>query len=321
MFSITPRLSTFALLVGLSVTPVAFAQTSPSEAPAAPTAQATTPAAETPATPAVAADQKAPVPSVLAQEKPFDPIVATVNGSEIRRSDLESLQEAFPQARSMPLESIYPALLDRLITTKLMTDEARKAKMLDLDVVKKRIAIATDQILQMAYLEAQKEKENTEELMKKRYDEEVAKMPKEEEIRAHHILVKTEKEAKAIIADLKKKKAPTFEELAKTKSKDEGTAPQGGDLGYFSLADMVPEFSEALKGMNVGDVSATPVKTQFGWHIIRLDDRRPVQPPAYDDVKEQVRAMLTQEKTGQLINALKTNAKIVEFNLDGSPKQ
>ncbi len=322
MPSTVTRLSTLALLIGLGATTAAFAETPQAEAPAAAPVAVEAPApAATPAAPAAQAEAPAPVPSVLAQEKSFDPIVATVNGAEIRRSDLEALQEAFPQARSMPLESIYPALLDRLVTTRLMTAEARKEKMQDMPVVKKRLAIAEEQILQMTYVEQQMEKAITEEAMKQRYDQEVAKLPAEDEVRAHHILVKTEKEAKAIIAGFKKKKAQTFEEVAKAKSKDEMTAVQGGDLGYFAPADMVPEFAEAIKNMKTGEVLETPVKTQFGWHVIRLDDRRPVQPPAFEDVKEQIRSLLAQEKTSQLVNSLKANAKIVEFNLDGTPKQ
>ena len=354
MSSIVSRLSTAALLIGFGASTAAFAQSeqpaadpvaAPAvEAPADPAVDAPaaveTPAAEDQAGTETAPETLAPVaaPSepaaapaapadpaaaaVPAQEsKPFDPIVATVNGKEIRRSDLEAVRDTIPQARSMPLETIYQPLLDRLITMELMVTKAREEKLQETPLVQKRLALAEDQILSGTYIDQELEKGITDAMMKERYDQEVAKLPPMEEMRAHHILVASKKEADAVIKELNKKKGKSFEDLAKTKSTDNGSKEQGGDLGYFSLSDMVPEFSEAVKEMKPGETTKTPVKTQFGWHVVRVDDRRPVAPPTYDEVKDQIRSMLSQEKTTQIINTLKANAKIVEYNLDGSPKQ
>lgn len=300
MSSIAFRLGTTALLIGLGVSSATFAQSEQS---------AVEPAPET--SPSAAAPVAAPA----------DPVVATVNGKEIYRSDLQAVRDTIPQAQSMPLETIYQPLLDRLITMEIMVAKAREQKLQDTPLVKKRLALAENQILSGTYIDQELEKSITEAMMKERYDLEVAKLPPMEEMRAHHILLASKKEADSIIKELGNKKGRTFEALAKAKSTDENSKEQGGDLGYFSLGDMVPEFSDTVKDMKDGETTKTPIKTQFGWHVVRVDDRRPVAPPTFDEVKDQIRSLLSQEKTTQIIDALKADSTIVEFNLDGSPKQ
>ena len=133
--------------------------------------------------------------------------------------------------------------------------------------------------------------------MQKVYDDAVKQMATEQEVRARHILVATEDEAKAILAELKK--GTDFAELAKEKSKDPGAAAEGGDLGYFTKDQMVPEFAEAAFKLDKGQVS-DPVKTQFGWHIIKVEDKRTKPVPEFDKVKDQVETYVDAQGAGRL---------------------
>src|SRR5207249_5540110 len=142
--------------------------------------------------------------------------------------------------------------------------------------------------------------------MHKVYDDAIGQMKKEPEVRARHILVETEDEAKAVVAELKK--GADFAELAKAKSKDPGSA-DGGDLGYFTKDQMVPEFSEVAFKLYPGQLS-NPVKTQFGWHVIKVEDRRTKQPPEFDKVKDQIEAYLARKAQTDFITKLRQSAKV-----------
>src|SRR5665811_325510 len=128
------------------------------------------------------------------------------------------------------------------------------------------------------------------------------------EYQVHHILVEKESEAKAIIAQLKK--GGKFDEIAKKSSKDPGSGAKGGDLGWANPKNYVPEFSEALTKLAKGKMTETPVKTQFGYHIIRLDDVRDAQLPKFDDVKPQIAQQLLQQKMAKYQEELRAKAKI-----------
>src|SRR5215510_15534898 len=143
--------------------------------------------------------------------------------------------------------------------------------------------------------------------MRKVYDDAIAQMSKEPEVRARHILVETEDEAKAVLAELKK--GTDFAELARLKSKDPGAANEGGDLGYFTKDQMVPEFAEAALKLEKGQLSE-PVKTQFGWHIIRVEDKRDRPVPPFDQVKDQIETYVVRKAQAEAIAKLRENAKI-----------
>jgi peptidyl-prolyl cis-trans isomerase C len=143
--------------------------------------------------------------------------------------------------------------------------------------------------------------------LKKRYDEEMAKQPPVNEIHARHILVKTKEEAEAIIKELDA--GGDFEKIAKEKSTD-GAAPQGGDLGYFTEDQMVPEFSKAAFALPVGKYTEQPVKTQFGWHVIKVEDKRTKQPPSFDQVKNQIKQLVLRDKYFAAVNAARSAAKV-----------
>ena len=154
-----------------------------------------------------------------------------------------------------------------------------------------------------------KGKTPTEQDLKAEYDRQIAAMPKVE-FKASHILVKDEQQAKGVIAQLAK--GAKFEELAKKLSTDEGSKKQGGDLSWFTPDKMVKPFSDAVAGLKKGEYTKAPVQTQFGWHVIRLDDTRPVPPPPYDTVKDRLSAFVQQRVVHEYIDTLRKTAKIEE---------
>ena len=274
--------------------------------------------AQQPANPPPAAKPQQPAqPAKPSQASPKDPVVAIVNGQQIRLSELEVAQQALPpQYRNMPLQSVYPALLDRIIDSKLVVADGRKNKIPDDPAFKKRMAFIEDQILQDFWLQKEIAKRVTPEKMKERYQERLKSTPAEEEVRARHILVATEDEAKALIADIKKGAA--FDQLAKEKSTDKASGAEGGDLGWFKKSDMVKEFADAAFALKKGELTATPVKTQFGYHVIKLEDRRQAPPPTFEELQDQIREELARETVTQILDQLRAGAKIEKFNMDGS---
>jgi peptidyl-prolyl cis-trans isomerase C len=141
-----------------------------------------------------------------------------------------------------------------------------------------------------------------------RYDKEIAATPPVNEVHARHILVKTKEEADAIIKQLDG--GADFQKLANEHTADPSGKTNGGDLGYFGPGQMVPEFEKAAAGLEVGAYSKEPVQTQFGWHIIKVEDKRAQQPPAFDKVKEQVKSLLIRDKYFALVKEARANAKV-----------
>jgi len=246
-----------------------------------------------------------------------DPVVARVNGIDIRRSDVNSRRQSLPeQAQKLPIEKIYRQLLAEMENNLLVTQAGHKAKLDNDPEVKRQLAIALDQIVANVYLTRYLRSQITEEKVKQRYEELVKQQKPVEEVNARHILLKTEDDAKAVIADLKAGK--DFVEEAKAKSEDPGTKASGGDLGWFSREEMVPEFADAAFKLQKGQYTETPIKTQFGYHVILVVDRRTKPPPTFDEAKVEVFQLLQREYVEQKLKELRTAAKIEEFNLDGS---
>jgi peptidyl-prolyl cis-trans isomerase C len=277
-------------------------------------------AAQQPATPQAAPPAQKPAAKPPAQPQASqpskDPVVATVNGQPIRLSELEIAQQALPQQyRNMPLQSVFPALLDRMIDSKLVVLEGKKSKINEDPTFKKRLAFVEDQVLQDFWIQREIARQVTEEKLRKRYEERLKSMPPEEEVHARHILVSTEDEAKAIIADLKKGTA--FDKLAKEKSTDKASGAEGGDLGWFKKADMVKEFADAAFAQNKGETSETPVKTQFGYHVIKVEDRRKAAPPSFEEMADQLREEMAREVVTAHLDQLRAGAKIEKFNMEG----
>ncbi|WP_422001530.1 peptidylprolyl isomerase [Reyranella sp.] len=267
---------------------------------------------------AAAQQQKPPAKPPAAAPQPLkDPVVATVNGQPIRLSDLEVAQQSLPQQyRNMPLQAVFPALLDRLIDSKLVVQESKKNKVNDDPAFKKRMAFVEDQVLQDFWIQREIARQVTQEKLQKRYEERLKAMPPEEEVRARHILVATEDEAKALIAELKKGAA--FDKLAKEKSTDKASGAEGGDLGWFKKSDMVKEFADAAFALKKDGLTETPVKTQFGYHVIKVEDRRQAPPPAFEELADQLREEMAREVVTAQIDKLRADAKLEKFNIDGT---
>ncbi len=300
----------------VSIALSASAQQPVNPAPAA-KPQTPAPAVPAPAAPPAAPAKPAQASPAPANPAPKDPVVATVNGQPIRLSELEVAQQALPaQYRNVPLSSVFPALLDQMIDNKLVVADGRKNKIPDDPAFKKRMAFVEDQILQNFWLQREMAKRVTAEKMQQRYQERLKSTPAEEEVRARHILVSTEDEAKTLIAELKKGAA--FDKLAKEKSTDKASGAEGGDLGWFKKSDMVKEFADAAFALKKGELTDTPVKTQFGYHVIKLEDRRQAPPPTFDELADQIREELAREAVTQVLDQLRAGAKIEKFNIDGS---
>ena len=246
-----------------------------------------------------------------------DPVVARVNGAELHRSDvIEALRGLPPQVAQQPMDKLYGPLLDQMIATSLVAQAGRKAKIADDPSVKRRLALIQDQIIAQAYVEKLLEQKATEPVLKARFDKYIKDTPPREEINARHILVASEADAKAVVEELKK--GTDFATLAKEKTTDPAGKTSGGDLGYFTKDEMVPEFAEAAFKLKPGEFTQTPVHTQFGWHVIKLEDRRTAKPPTLEQVKPQLMKELSREIIDGKMKELKTAAKVEVFNLDGS---
>jgi peptidyl-prolyl cis-trans isomerase C len=244
-------------------------------------------------------------------------VAARVNGVEIRQGDLDIAEAEL--GTSVPgntaaekrdgLISIYADML-------LAARQAEQKGMGSTTEFARKLAFAKTKLLMESLLDEAAKNAVTDQALHDVYDKAVKDMGHEEEVHAHHILVKTEDEAKAILAELKK--GADFEKLAKEKSKDPGAA-SGGDLGYFTKGQMVPEFAEAAFKLKKGELSE-PVKTQFGWHIIRLDDKRTKPAPEFDKVKPQLVQYLERKAQADLITKLREGAKIEKMPAPGAKK-
>ena len=256
-------------------------------------------------------------PAQAAQPALKDPVVATVNGQPIRLSELEVAQQSLPQQyRNMPLQAVFPALLDRIIDSKLVVQEGKKSKVTEDPAFKKRMAFVEDQVLQDFWIQREIARQVTADKLQKRYEERLKQMPSEEEVHARHILVSTEDEAKVLIAEIKKGAA--FDKLAKEKSTDKASGAEGGDLGWFKKSDMVKEFADAAFNLKKDELTETPVKTQFGYHVIKVEDRRKAPPPAFEEMADQLKEEMAREAVTAQLDQLRSGAKIEKFAMDGS---
>jgi len=236
-----------------------------------------------------------------------DKTVATVNGYEIKTSEVRmAFDDVIGQLPNMPAKLRFPFVVEFLIERHLLAQVAAKEGTAESDDYKRRLAAYQAKALRDSYLALKISPSVTEEEIKAAYDKESAKVTQTERIRARHILVATEKEASDIEGKLKA--GGKFEDLAKQYSLD-GSKDYGGDLGYFTAPEMVAEFSKAAFALKQGEVSA-PVKTDYGWHIIRLDDRKMGAAQPYDQVKGAIRNVLVRDKVQALLASLQGTAKV-----------
>lgn len=247
-------------------------------------------------------------PFAAAQDaKGADPVVARVDGAEIRESDLVLAEEDIGAGlQPSPPEMRREALLTYLIDVTLIAKAAEAQKIAQGADFERRLAYARQKVLMEALLEKESRGAVNEAAMKKIYDDSVAQNKPVEEVHARHILVETEEKAKEVLAKLKA--GGDFVALAKSESKDHGSA-DGGDLGYFAKEQMVPEFSEAAFKLEKGGLSE-PVKSQFGWHIIKLEDKRNKPLPQFEQVKGQIETYLARRAQTELVGKLRDAAKV-----------
>lgn len=251
---------------------------------------------------AVAALLYAPAPL-----KAEDAVVARANGVDIHESDLAFAEDEIgANMPQMGADQKRDYLITYLADVIVLSQAAEKQKLADNADVQRRLAFDRNRILMEALLQNAGRAAITDAAMHQVYDDAVKQMQPEQEVHARHILVPTEDEAKAIAADLKK--GGDFAALAKEKSKDPGAA-NGGDLGYFTKDQMVPEFAEVAFKLDKGQVS-DPIHTQFGWHIIKVEDKRTKPTPTFDQVKGQLQNYVAHRAQAELVDSLRKTAQI-----------
>lgn len=247
-----------------------------------------------------------------------DPVVAVVDGGQIHHSEFVEAQQSLPdQYRTLPPQVVFPVLLEQLIDAKLVVAKARTENLQDDEEVKERMAKLEDRVIREVYLTRYISALITDEILQQRYDEFIASRPPQDEINARHVLVETEGEAAAIIEEIKG--GADFAEVAKEKSIGP-SAERGGDIGYFTADQMVPEFAAAAFALQPGEMTNTPVQTSFGWHVIKVEDRRPAQPPGFEETRAQLVSQLSTEAMSDLVQNLRDAAVVERFNMDGTPR-
>ena len=250
----------------------------------------------------------APVPyASVARAADEDPVVARVNGVDIRQSDLAFAEEEIGgNMPTIPPEQKRDYLINYLVDVIVLSQAAETQKLGDRPDVKRRLAFDHNRLLMESLLQDAGKSALSDEAERKVYDEAVKQVKNEEEVHARHILVPTEDEAKAILAQLKG--GADFATLAKEKSKDPGAA-EGGDLGYFTKEQMVPEFAEVAFKLGKGQLS-DPVKTQFGWHIIKVEDKRIRPTPTFEQVKPQIENYVAHRAQAELVVNMRKSATV-----------
>ncbi|EKS30635.1 MAG: peptidylprolyl isomerase [Afipia felis] len=236
-----------------------------------------------------------------------NPVLAKVNGSEIRQSDVTAAEKDIgPSLAQLDPASRQSSVVQLLIDLKLVAKAAEDKKIADTPDFKQKLAFTRSRLLMDTLLDQEGKAAVTDAALKQVYDDAAKQISGEQEVHARHILVETEDQAKEIIAKLKK--GADFAELAKKESKDPG-ASDGGDLGFFTKDQMVPEFSAAAFALEPGQISG-PVKSQFGWHVIKVEEKRARKAPPFDQVKPQLEAFVIRKAQAEYVAKLRADAKI-----------
>jgi peptidyl-prolyl cis-trans isomerase C len=244
-----------------------------------------------------------------AEDAPPNPVVATVNGEEITEADLGLAVQDFRETLAqLPPDQRLDALINGIIDIRLMARAAEAAGLDKGEEAARRIAFVRDRALRAEYLRSKVFDTVTDEAIQARYDAEAAAFVPVDEIKASHILVETEDEAKAIIAELDN--GGDFAAVAKAKSLDLGSGANGGDLDFFAHGRMVKSFEDAAFALDVGAYTKTPVKSDFGWHVIKVVDKRKSSPPALDQRRNEFRDAMAKELFLAAVEQLRQGATI-----------
>ncbi len=265
------------------------------------------------------------VPAVRAQD---NPVVATVNGTEIRQNDLVAAEEEAGQLPPMSTDAKKDYLVQFMADMILITKAAEDKKIGDDATFKRRLDFARKKLLMEGLLASVATAASTDAAMKAVYDDAVTKLPAEEEVHARHILFRAaagdekagkeaEAKAKAVIARLNK--GEDFQKVANELTEDPSGKANGGDLGYFTKEQMVPEFANVAFELAKGKISG-PVKTQFGWHVIKTEDKRNKPKPTFEEVKPQIEQFVARKAQADLVTKLRADAKILKNYKVEEPK-
>lgn len=254
-----------------------------------------------------------------AEQPAGDPVLATVNGTEIHKSEVEAAIAQLPaQVRQqLPPQMLLPLMADQLATGRLLAEKGYAENLQNTDEVRQRVAQAELRIVQETWLNRQVDARITDAAIEQAYRDYLAANPPAEEVKARHILVASEDDAKALIRQLNN--GADFATLARERSTDHGSGVAGGDLGWFKQSEMVAPFSDAAFALQPGSISQQPVQTQFGWHVIEVEDRRMSQPPSLAEVRDQLVAQIRQGVVQQVLTELRSHAQITVFGPDGQP--
>ena len=246
-----------------------------------------------------------------------DKVVAKVDGFVIRMSDVDGVRPNLPpQATQYPEKVVTNFLITTLIDARLAAVEARRQGIDQDPAVKRRIERTVEQLLQNALLKKAMKQKLGEKQLREAYRKMLKDAPSGDEVRARHILVKTEKEALAVVK--RAQKGEDFAKLAQELSAGP-SGKSGGDLGYFTAERMVPAFSAAAFATRPGEITVTPVKTQFGWHVIKVEDRREILPPSFKEARPQLQQKLAPKIREDFHAALRANAKVEKFGMAETP--
>lgn len=270
------------------------------------------------------ADAAAEVKAAKAEGKHAkDFTVLKLDGEEIKNSEAEEMWKGLFPGGSAPDfnsfdENIRQNVLRGIVSERLLYQEAVKDGFDKSDEVQKRLESLKKQLVIQTFIEHKAKKLITEQQLKTAYAEHLSKLKHQDEIRARHILVNTEEEAKGVQKDLKK--GGDFEKIAKDKSIDKGSGAQGGELGWFTKDKMVPEFAEAAFKLKKGETSE-PVKTSFGWHIIQVEDRRPIKVPTFEDMRDELQSEVSNKAVQDYVEGLLKKADIKYYGPDGKERE
>lgn len=250
-------------------------------------------------------------------DDPGNPVVAKVNGKEITRLEVLSfIQTLPPQTRQIPVEQLFPLALDQVVNAELIGDKVKGVNLDKDPEVEKQMKLARQQIVRTVFMQKEAEKAVTEDMIKAAYEEYKKDFPKIEEVKARHILVKEEALAKDVIKQLED--GADFSALAKEHSFD-ATKDRGGELSFFSKQDVVPQFGEAAFSMDINEISKTPVKSDFGYHVIQVLEKRQRPPAEYEKAKPYLVAQLRGKVLGDIVEKWRDEAKIEIFDINGKP--
>lgn len=248
-----------------------------------------------------------------------NPVVMTVDGRDVTRAEvMENFTASgsqLPQGANM--EQIFPLLQEQYLISHLLDNAARNSGVNGTDPeVAKRIEDARQQAIRAVYIDQVTAEAVTDADVRQAYDDVVANAAPIMERRARHILVESEAEAADLIEQLNN--GANFEELAAANSADP-SAQRGGDLGYFAANEMVPSFSEVAFSIGVGEVNPTPVQTQFGYHVIKVEDERSRPKPTFEEMEEQLTQQLRQGVIRQKVEELRATSNVTVYDFNGNP--